>query len=320
MGQDGSEQKVARNENPVTEQKDTRDGNAITEQKAAHQGRAAAADKPVAFVTGASSGFGLLTSVRLAKQNYRVIATMRDPDKSGELLERARAAGVTKEIEIHRLDVTDSEAIRQVVDETLKRYERIDVLVNNAGFAVGGFVEEVPMEDWRRQMETNFFGLVEMTKAVIPAMRSRQSGIIINISSISGRVGFPGYAPYAASKFAVEGFSESLRHELGPFGVKVVLVEPGAYRTPIWDKGLKQIKNPEHSPYKNRLQAIMSYSRRSGETAPDPQKVADIIGKLAGKRSPGLRYPMGQGAVLALWTKALLPWKWFEGIIRSGTR
>ncbi|MHA7964261.1 SDR family oxidoreductase [Paenibacillus sp. CAU 1782] len=282
--------------------------------------REAASERAAALITGASSGFGMLTAVKLAEQGYRVIATMRDPDKSAELLERARRAGVADSIEIRRLDVTDSSAIERVVAETMQNHKRIDVLVNNAGFAVGGFVEDVPMEDWRRQMETNFFGLVEMAKAVIPIMRNQHSGMIINISSISGRVGFPGYAPYAASKFAVEGFSESLRHELSPFGVKVVLVEPGAYRTPIWDKGLGQINNPDHSPYRKRLQAIMSYSRRSGEAAPDPQQVADFIGRLAGSRSPKLRYPLGQGAVLALWSKALLPWNWFEGIIRRGTR
>lgn len=320
MPHDGPEEKDVRDGGAATENKDAPSGEAATDKKGARNTEAATGKEAVAFITGASSGFGMLTAVKLAEQNYRVVATMRDPDKSTELLERAKVAGVADQIEVRRLDVTDSAAIERAVAETLQDHEAIEVLVNNAGFAVGGFVEDVPMEDWRRQMETNFFGLVEMTKAVIPVMRNQQSGMIINISSISGRVGFPGYAPYAASKFAVEGFSESLRHELSPFGVQVVLVEPGAYRTPIWDKGLGQINNPDHSPYRNRLQAIMSYSRRSGETAPDPQQVADFIGRLVGKRSPVLRYPLGQGAVLALWGKALLPWKWFEGIIRRGTR
>jgi len=262
----------------------------------------------------------MLTALELAQKQYRVIATMRNPEGAGELLERAERSGLTGRIEIMALDVNDHHAIERVAAETLRVHERVDLLVNNAGFAVGGFVEEVSMDDWRRQMETNFFGLVAMTKSIIPVMRKQRSGMIINISSVSGRVGFPGYAPYAASKFAVEGFSESLRHELAPFGVSVVLVEPGAYRTPIWDKGLMQMTGLDNSPYLGRLKAIMGYSRRTAENAPDPQQIADLIGKLAYTRSPRLRYLLGRGALAAIWGRALLPWKWFERIIERGTR
>jgi NAD(P)-dependent dehydrogenase (short-subunit alcohol dehydrogenase family) len=274
----------------------------------------------VALVTGTSSGFGMLTAIKLARKQYRVMATMRNPERATELWERAERAGAAERIEILPLDVTDPLAIERVVAETLRIHGRIDVLVNNAGFAVGGFIEEVTMEDWRRQMETNFFGLVAMTKSVIPVMRQQRSGLIINISSVSGRVSFPGYAPYAASKFAVEGFSESLRHELAPLGINVVLVEPGAYRTPIWNKGLANINSPEQSPYLDRLRAITQYSRRTSETAPNPQEIADFIGSLTDKRAPRLRYPLGRGALLAIWGKALLPWKWFEFLIERTTR
>lgn len=274
----------------------------------------------VAIVTGTSSGFGMLTAVELARKHYRVMAAMRNPDRAAELLERAERAGVTDRIHIRTLDVTDPDAVEQLVGDTLRAHERIDMLVNNAGFAIGGFVEEVSMADWRRQMETNFFGLVAMTKSVIPAMREQRSGLIVNVSSVSGRVGFPGYAPYAASKFAVEGFTESLRHELAPLGIRVVLVEPGAYRTPIWEKGLSQMPDPDRSPYQDRLKAIARYSRRTAEQAPDPQQVADLIGTLADKRSPKLRYPLGRGSTLAIWGRALLPWKWFERIIERATR
>ncbi|MBB3109691.1 NAD(P)-dependent dehydrogenase (short-subunit alcohol dehydrogenase family) [Paenibacillus phyllosphaerae] len=285
-----------------------------------NQQQASSSKERVAFITGTSSGFGMLTAIELAKQQYRVIATMRDPRKAAELLERAERTGVAERIVILALDVTEPLSIARAVSETLDKYGRIDLLVNNAGFAVGGFVEEVAMDDWRRQMETNFFGLVAMTQAVIPVMRKQSSGIIINIGSVSGRIGFPGYAPYAASKFAVEGFSESLRHELGPLGIHVALVEPGAYRTPIWDKGLEQIRSSGNSPYVRRLEAIMRYARRTSETAPDPQQVADLIGRIARARSPRLRYPIGRGSTLALWGKALLPWKWFERVIERGTR
>ena len=206
----------------------------------------------------------------------------------GELSNRAEEAGVTERIHYLQLDVTDSESVISAVDTVFEQYGHIDVLVNNAGFAVGGFIEEVPMEEWRRQMETNLFGLISVTRAVLPVMREQKRGLIVNLSSVSGLSGFPGYAPYAASKFAVEGFTESLRHEMSSFGIRVVLVEPGAYRTPIWNKGLGEIHQNESSPYKHKLDAVLRYSKHASETAPDPQEVADLIGRIARMRTVAL--------------------------------
>ncbi|MDF2935590.1 MAG: short chain dehydrogenase [Paenibacillaceae bacterium] len=283
-----------------------------------------AADSPsgtrVALITGASSGFGMLTALELARKGIMTVATMRKPERAGELLKQAEAMGVAGQIQVLPLDVTDPISIREAVEETLRNYQRLDILVNNAGFAAGGFVEDVPMEAWRQQMETNFFGLIAVTQSVLPTMRRQQKGLIINISSVSGRVAFPGYGPYAASKFAVEGFTETLRHELAPLGIRVVLVEPGSYRTPIWGKGLAAMASPPDSPYRERLARIAQYSRRTAETAPDPVQVAELIGKLADTRSPRLRYTLGSGSRLAIWGRALLPWKWFEAIIDRATR
>lgn len=270
---------------------------------------------PVALITGASSGFGLLTAVALARRGYQVAATMRDPGRAGELLELAQREQVADAVVPLRLDVTDGESIHQAISEVMAHFGQIDLLVNNAGFALGGYIEELSLEDWRRQMETNFFGLIAVTKAVLPQMRERGAGCIINVSSVSGKVGFPGYGPYAASKFAVEGYSESLRHEMSPYGVRVVLVEPGAFRTAIWNKGLEQIVSPEHSPYRDRLEAVLHYSRLAGQKAPEPGQVADLIARIAAKRSPRLRYSVGQGARAMLWWKERLPWKWFERIV-----
>lgn len=193
---------------------------------------------PIALITGTSSGFGLLTALTLARRGYKVIATMRDLNRKDELVEQAEQAGVLERIHLMTLDVTDESSVASAIHAVTELFGRIDVLVNNAGFAVGGYVEEVSMEAWRRQMETNFFGLIAVTKGVLPIMRMQRAGLIINVSSVSGLTGFPGYAPYAASKFAVEGFSESLRQEMLSFGVRVVLVEPGSFRTPIWGKVL----------------------------------------------------------------------------------
>lgn len=262
----------------------------------------------------------MLTAISLAKQGYRVAATMRDLSRNGELVNLAEQAGVADRLHYMRLDVTDSDSIQAAVATVLQIYGRIDMLVNNAGFAVGGFIEEVSMDDWRRQMETNLFGLIGMTRAVIPVMRKQQQGLIINLSSVSGLSGFPGYAPYAASKFAVEGFTESLRHEMTSFGIRVVLVEPGAYRTPIWDKGLGEIHRSDDSPYKDKLDAVLRYSRHAGQTAPDPQEVADLIVRIARMRSPRLRYALGKGSRLLIFGKTLLPWKWLEWIIARGLK
>ncbi|MCM3701847.1 SDR family oxidoreductase [Paenibacillus macerans] len=275
---------------------------------------------PVAVITGTSSGFGLLTALTLARRGYQVVATMRDLERRHELEERAVREGVADRICCVRLDVTEHASIGSAVDEIFRRYGRLDVLVNNAGLAVGGFIEEVPMEDWRRQMETNLFGVIAVTRAVLPVMRAQHRGLVINVSSVSGLAGFPGYAPYAASKFAIEGFSESLRHELRPFGVRVVLVEPGAYRTPIWNKGIGEIRSDPGSPYRAQLEAVLRYSRKAAETAPDPQEVADLITRIAGMRAPRLRYALGQGSRLLIWGKALLPWKWLEWIIAKALR
>lgn len=274
----------------------------------------------VALITGTSSGFGLLTALELAKQGYKVIATMRDLRRKSELEKQAEQAGLLQQIHFMTLDVTDSDSISTVIASVSDTYGGIDILVNNAGFAVGGFIEEISMEEWHRQMDTNFFGLVAVTKAVLPVMRVQESGTIINVSSISGLSGFPGFAPYASSKFAVEGFSESLRHEMSPYGIRVVLIEPGSFRTPIWGKGMEQLQSHDDSPYKERLNAVLRYSKHTAETAPDPVLVAKLIGRITQMKSPRLRYAIGKGTQILILGKTLLPWKWLERIIAKELR
>ncbi|MFD2329013.1 SDR family oxidoreductase [Cohnella sp. GCM10020058] len=270
-----------------------------------------------ALVTGASSGFGLLIAIELAKRGYRVVAAMRDPVKQAALMQQAELAGSAGRIEVVRLDVTDEAAIETAVAGMLRSYGRIDALVNNAGMAVGGFVEEVPMAAWRAQMETNFLGLVAMTRAVLPAMRAQGHGTIIQMGSVSGLWGIPGFGAYAASKFAVEGFSESLRHEVAPFGIRVALVEPGAYRTAIWAKGFAEMHARPDSPYAGALDAVLRIARRTAETAPDPREVAELVGRLADKRRISrLRYPIGRGARLLPLAGRLLPWQAIEAVTR----
>lgn len=272
----------------------------------------------IALVTGASSGFGLLISTALARGGYRVVATMRDPDRREPLMQEADRLGVGDRLEVVRLDVTDPVSIEAAVAHIMERYGRIDALVNNAGYAVGGFSEEVPLEAWRAQMETNFIGVVAATQAVLPIMRRQREGTVIQIGSVSGRIGLPGYGAYAASKFAVEGFSESLRLEVAPYGIRVYLVEPGAYRTPIWDKGFAAIHAKPDSPYGKMLNSVLGFARKSAESAPHPREVAGLVARLAASgRTRKLRHPIGRGARSLVTAVRFLPWRWIETAIRK---
>ncbi|WP_409344026.1 SDR family oxidoreductase [Paenibacillus sp. MBLB4367] len=270
-------------------------------------------ERPVALITGASSGFGMLAAVALAEAGYRVVATMRSLYKNGELLERAAAAGVSERMDYAELDVTKREHIERVVLDVAGRYGRIDALINNAGYAVMGMIEEVPMQDWREQLETNFFGTVGLTKAVLPYMRAQRSGAIVNVSSGAGRMGFPNTGAYSASKFAVEGFSEALRFELQPFGVRVVLIEPGTYNTGIANKHVYH-EAPD-SPYAPMIRSFRSYNEKAERSAGDPAVVARTIVRAVQARRPRMRYVCGADAKSIVIMRAMLPWSWIERII-----
>ncbi len=278
------------------------------------------AERPAAIVTGASSGFGMRASVRLAEKGFRVIAAMRQPEKRGELVQLAESRNVADYIEVCRMDVTDRASIGEAVKTALRRHGRIDVLVNNAGYALGGFVEEVEPEAWRAQFETNVFGAVAVVQAVLPHMRSQGNGTIINIGSVSGRISFPGFGPYAASKFAVEGFSEALRLEMKPYGVRVALIEPGSYPTGIWDKGFGMFRMNERSPYRSYLEKVLGFARQSASSNSDPWEVADLIARIAVMKRPKFRHPIGKGTRMLIAAKTLLPWVWIEKIIMRALR
>lgn len=251
----------------------------------------------------------------LAKEGYFVIASMRNLGKKGALEAAAHEANVNGQIEIVLLDVTNSSKVEAIIKDVIHRHNRIDVLVNNAGYAAGGFTEELPIEEWRKQFEVNFFGLVTVTTAVLPFMRKQQSGKIINISSISGKIGFPALGPYAASKFAVEGFSESLRLEMLRHGIHVVLIEPGSYKTNIWSKGLNSLTLQPNSPYVKEIKNILNYIKQASNTAPAPDGVIRQIVQAAQSPYPKLRYPVGKGIKLGIFLKNVIPWKWWERII-----
>ncbi|MBT2638336.1 MULTISPECIES: SDR family oxidoreductase [unclassified Bacillus (in: firmicutes)] len=267
-----------------------------------------------AIVTGCSSGFGELIAIELAKTGYNVIATMRNLKKQDTLLKLAAAESVTDKITVFPLDVTQQQSIEEL-KVYLESLVSVDLLVNNAGYAQGGFCEELSMEEYRNQFETNFFGVIAVTQAVLPVMHRQGSGKIINMSSISGRFGFPGLSAYVASKHALEGYSESLRLELKPFGIEVVLIEPGSYRTNIW-KSIENVSMPNESLYEGLKDSIMKKLTAGQDSYGDPLDVARLAAVIASSKSaPTLRYPIGKGVRTMLQLKNYLPWKTIERIV-----
>ncbi|RWZ60925.1 SDR family oxidoreductase [Halobacillus fulvus] len=269
--------------------------------------------KPIVVITGSSSGFGHLTALKCAEKGFQVIATMRNPEKAAVFKEVSPES--RGNIDVWTLDVTNQTSVNEF-EEKLKELGRIDILVNNAGFAMGGFVEQLPVSFYQKQMETNFFGAIRVTQAVLPIMRNQGRGKILNVSSISGRIGFPGLSAYVSSKFALEGWSESLRLEMKPFGIDVALLEPGSFQTNIWTSGMELpegFDDPD-SPYASYSQGI--WKALNQETHGNPSHMVTQMVKLMNKQELyKLRYPVGKSVRSTLFMKTILPWKVLENII-----
>lgn len=271
-----------------------------------------------ALITGASSGFGLLTAVTLAQRGWHVIATLRDIARSERLLAAARKAGVTERMEILKLDVTKQEEIAALASELMQRQTPLHAVVNNAGFAMAGFVDDVSDAELRQQFDTNFFGAAAVTRAFIPQLRRQGFGHIVMVSSVSGRNGYPGVSCYAASKFALEGWTETLRYELAPLGIQVALVEPGSFDTNIWTRGAihSAASLDAQSPNAARRQHLLAAMQaRPGKGRGNPQDVANGIARILEDPHPTLRHVFGKDAKLLLAIRALLPWRVFEWIV-----
>jgi NAD(P)-dependent dehydrogenase (short-subunit alcohol dehydrogenase family) len=258
-------------------------------------------DRNVWFVTGAGRGMGVDIVKAALAAGHAVVATGRNTEAV------AKAVGETDQLLVVKLDVTRAEDAKAAVAAAVERFGRIDVLVNNAGNFYAGFFEELPPEDFRAQIETNLFGPINVTRAVLPIMRAQRSGLVVTISSIAGISGQPFVSAYAASKFGVEGWMESLTPEVAPFGIRTMLVEPGYFRTELLTETSTKYPVPSIDDYaETTRQTVATWKKMNGLQGGDPAKLAKALIPLASEGEPPLRWPAGADAVDALEQKARL--------------
>jgi len=261
--------------------------------------------RQVALITGSSSGIGYETSLALARSGFCTYAGVRNT-KNSDILEK-KIAKEKLDLNILQLDVNDKSSIDNAINRIKTEEKRIDVLINNAGYGLVGFFEELGLDEIRKQFETNFFGVLNVTKKVIPIMREQNRGTIINLSSGAGQVGFPGISAYVSTKFAIEGFSESLMYELFPFGIRVIIIEPGVIKTNFFNNCIVSDKSSKKgSLYSNSLKKIQNNIELMQEHATPPVEVAKVILQALKSDEPKQRYVVGNDAVMILEAKRSL--------------
>jgi NAD(P)-dependent dehydrogenase (short-subunit alcohol dehydrogenase family) len=260
--------------------------------------------KVVAVVTGSSSGIGFETSLLLAKNGFFTYATMRNIDKSDAIIDLKLKEKLP--LEVLKLDVTNDKSVKEAIEKIINEQERIDVLVNNAGYALVGPLEELSIQEFKEQFETNLFGVIRVIQEILPIMRKQRHGTIVNISSLAGRIGFPLTSAYVSSKFALEGLSESMAYEVEQFGIKVILIEPGVIKT-NFDKNLKIGKkvsisttttNNSNSPYADITEKRIAGFKPRFESGSSSIEVAKVILKAFTSKNPPSesRYMVGDDA------------------------
>ena len=256
----------------------------------------------VALVTGSSSGIGLETVLSLARDGYHTFASMRNIGKAGELEHAAKKENLS--VEIIELDVDKEESIVSAIKKVVADGGRLDVLVNNAGYGQFGCTEDISVDDFRKQFETNFFSVVRIIQEVAPIMRKQNSGNIINISSVAGRMGLPGSPAYISSKFALEGLGECLRYELGQFGIKTTLIEPGVIKTNFFNS-MKVPESKIDPKYKTLTDNILAGLKMMAEMGTPPSQVADVVMKAIHDDEMLPRYVVGTDAAMFMEAKKM---------------
>jgi NAD(P)-dependent dehydrogenase (short-subunit alcohol dehydrogenase family) len=254
----------------------------------------------VALVTGSSSGIGYETALALARDGYHTFASMRNTSKSKELTKTSDKENLP--ITVIDLDVDNEDSIVEAIKKVMSDANRIDVLVNNAGYGQFGCTEDVSTDDFRKQFETNFFSVVKIIQEVAPIMRKQGSGIIVNISSVAGRIGLPGSPAYISSKFALEGLGECLRYELGMFGIKTTLIEPGVIKTNFFDS-MKIPDSKKDPKYKQLTDNMLAGLKMMVELGTAPSQVADVVIKAIHDKEILPRYIVGTDAAMFMEAK-----------------
>jgi len=252
----------------------------------------------IAVITGSSSGIGLETVLALAREGYYTYATMRDITKSDKIKEIKQKENL--KIDVLELDVDNENSAKTAIRQILDQKQRIDVLVNNAGWGLWGCVEDVSVDEFKAQFETNFFSIIRLIQEVTPTMRKQGSGTIVNVSSVAGRIGFPASPAYISSKFALEGLSESLRLEMAPFGVNVVIIEPGVIKTNFLNPMKLAKRSESDTAYRDITVKVTSGVKMMAEMGTHPKEVADTIIKAIKNEKPLPRYIVGNDASMFL--------------------
>lgn len=262
------------------------------------------------LITGTSSGIGRAAVKTFSDKGWNVAATLRTPANEHDMQ-------TWPGVKLYALDVTDTTSIDQAIQAVIADFNRIDVLVNNAGYGVDGVFEAMSDAVIERQFNTNVFGLMRMTRALIPHMRQRGGGTIIQIASMGGRLAFPLFSIYHGTKWAVEGFTESLHYELKPFNISLKLIEPGAIKTEFYGAGREMVKPDNTTVYDELVAKCDSVSQESGTKGEPASLVAEAVYKAATDGRSRMRYPVGKPAPLLLWLRKRLPDSWWFGVVRS---
>lgn len=261
------------------------------------------------LITGASSGIGKNIAAYFQAMGWNVAATMRAPEKETELTE-------LENIKCIRLDVTDEASIKSAIDETIRVFGAIDVVVNNAGFGAVGPFEAATKEQIQHQFDTNVFGIMNVTRAILPYFRNKRNGVIINIASAGGRMTWPLYTLYHGTKWAVEGFSESLQYELRPFNIRVKIIEPGAIKSDFWGRSQEVLSRKGLDVYEEYVNTVVPNLQKSGASAPEADVVSEVVYKAANDLSWRLRYQPKASTSFTLFLRSMLPTGWFNATVR----
>jgi NAD(P)-dependent dehydrogenase (short-subunit alcohol dehydrogenase family) len=290
----------------------------MREEMVLNKGPDEGARQKVAIVTGSSSGIGYATSLMLARKGFYTYASARNIDKSANLQSIANAERLP--LKLIQLDVTDDSSVKAALEKIVLEKGRIDVLVNNAGYGLFGAFEDLSLDEIKAQFETNFFGVIRVTQHVLPIMRNPQNGggVIVNVSSINGLIAFPVISAYVSTKFAIEGLSESIAYELEPFGIKVILIEPGVIGSNFMKGSVlpKKALDPQ-SPYSELVQkvSVKTNSQHEDKNATQPEEVAKTIVQAISTEKPEFRYVVGIDAVGLLEARKTMPYSEFQKMI-----